>query len=196
MIRTAIGGLLGFEYLNYLGVLHYTLTFSWLGLLLTGLSMWLLVELASLVLKAKIGSPLPWPAMLFGAGGIYVDAVGDIGKYFARFGSYDQFAHFTITGLVAGLFVWFFWMLQKHGHFPAGSFFLVATAFLVANLLGMLYEIEEYLEDYFTGSHRLGDGPDTANDLLLNLLGAFFACGILYLWRLRNAKINLRKSAS
>ncbi|MBI2583015.1 hypothetical protein HYV98_02040, partial [Candidatus Azambacteria bacterium] len=56
MIRTAIGGLLGFEYLNYLGVLHYTLTFSWLGLLLTGLSMWLLVELASLILKAKIGS--------------------------------------------------------------------------------------------------------------------------------------------
>lgn len=182
LIRASIAGLLGFESLNYAGILPYTLTFSWLGLLLTGLSMWLLVELASLFLKAKIGTPLPWPAMLFGAGGIYVDAVGDIGKYFARFSSYDQFAHFAITGLVAGLFFWFFGILQKHGHFPSGSFFLAATAFLVTNLLGMFYEIEEYLEDYFTGSHRLGDGPDTANDLLLNLLGALFVAVILYVW--------------
>ena len=38
-------------------------------------------------------------------------------------------------------------------------------------LFAVLYEIEEYSEDFFYGTNRLGDGPDTANDLMLNLIG-------------------------
>lgn len=51
----------------------------------------------------------------------------------------------------------------------------------VTSLFGSFYEIEEYLEDAFYNHRqvRLGDGPDTANDLLLNLYGAT-AVGIIY----------------
>lgn len=40
-----------------------------------------------------------------------------------------------------------------------------------STIFAVLYEVEEYLEDYFFQTNRLGDGPDTANDLMLNLFG-------------------------
>ena len=45
---------------------------------------------------------------------------------------------------------------------------------------GSLYEIEEYLEDayYHHRQVRLGDGQDTANDLLMNLVGGFAASAV------------------
>jgi hypothetical protein len=40
-----------------------------------------------------------------------------------------------------------------------------------ATMLATLYEVTEYTEDFITGSHRLGDGFDTVNDLVLGMVG-------------------------
>jgi len=45
-----------------------------------------------------------------------------------------------------------------------------------------MYEIEEYLEDYFTGSHRLGDGLDTAEDLMFNIVGGLVVLSIIVIY--------------
>ena len=58
--------------------------------------------------------------------------------------------------------------------------------FCILSTLGTIYEIEEYLEDVFFHSNRLGDGYDTANDLLMNNSGAFITLLIIYLiWHVR-----------
>jgi len=44
-------------------------------------------------------------------------------------------------------------------------------AFCGGTLLGVLYELEEYIEDVFTSGNRLGTGEDTANDMLWNTVG-------------------------
>jgi uncharacterized membrane protein YjdF len=65
-------------------------------------------------------------------------------------------------------------------------------AYMTSVLFAVLYEMQEYLEDVFSGSHRLGDGPDTANDLLLNLIGGLvtvlLVTGFRY-YRSRNKKV-------
>ena len=61
-------------------------------------------------------------------------------------------------------------------------------------LFGDFYEIEEYLEDrlYHGRQVRLGGGPDTADDLLFNLVGGV-AVGLVYLF---SKKIWSRRSDS
>ena len=48
------------------------------------------------------------------------------------------------------------------------SLFLAATSTIS---LSALYEVEEYVEDIFFKTNRLGPGVDTASDLLFNILG-------------------------
>lgn len=75
--------------------------------------------------------------------------------------------------MVVGLLFW-----TALGH--KSTWWNLANAVLVVSFFGALYEIEEYLEDFFTASMRLGDGPDTANDIMLNVIGAAVAVVIIY----------------
>jgi len=163
-----------FEILNQFKILHYSLTFTWLGLILTSAIIWLGLEILSLYTKTKCNRPIAGWAVLIASAGVWLDALGDIFLLYARFGWYDQVAHFL--GGAAGAAVVYSIIKSlsdcqriRLGLFGKGFFILTTTCFL-----GVLYELEEYFEDYFRGVHlRLGDGPDTANDLFLNLVGAF-----------------------
>ncbi len=175
--RAAIAGMIIFELLNELGILLFPLDFTWLGLSITAIFCWAVIEIISSRLKKSYGAPLAGWTMLVAAGAIYMDALGDILHFYGRFGWYDQFAHFAGGGAVAILAFDVAWRLARKNEMPLwfSNFFAVsATA-----LFGALYEIEEYLEDYFTGSRRLGDGPDTANDLMLDVLGAIIIVFII-----------------
>jgi uncharacterized membrane protein YjdF len=168
--RTAIAGLIVFELLNEAGILLFSLDFTWLGLSITAIFCWSVIEIISGLLKKSYGAPLAGWTMLVAAGAVYMDALGDILHFYGRFGWYDQFAHFAGGAAVAILAFDIAWRLAQKHKIPLwfSSFFTIAAT----ALFGALYEIEEYLEDYFTGSHRLGDGPDTANDLFLDIIGA------------------------
>lgn len=174
--RILFAGLIFFEFLNQFKILHFQLDFTWFGLVITCFSVWLSLEIISLICKHFCQKPLSGLVMLIAAGGIYIDAFGDILHFYSRFGWYDKLAHLiggTATAVVILAIVWSFCQCKKIKVGFFGQSFIVVAG---ASLLGALYEIEEYLEDYFTGSHRLGDGPDTANDMLMNLIGA---CAII-----------------
>lgn len=160
--------LLVFEFLNYIGILHYTLDFSWLGLIVTLLFVWLLVEIISLFLKKHNYQPLKGWVLIMVVIAIYIDAFGDILHLYSQFDWYDQLMHLIGGATTAAVSFNVLYQIGQRTSIFKSSFISLATS----SLLGTFYEIEEYLEDYFTGSHRLGDGPDTANDLLLNLVGA------------------------
>jgi len=184
--RLLLAGLVLFELLNEFGILHYTLDFTWFGLAITSIIAWVVLEFSSYSLKKAClpanglsrrqwqagGKAMNFWAIMTAVAVVYVDALGDILHFYGRFGWYDQLAHFAGGAAVAGLIFNVVWQLcscQKIrlGNLGIGFITIASTAFVCA-----LYEIEEYLEDFFTGSHRLGDGPDTANDLMLGILGA------------------------
>lgn len=182
--RILLAGLIIFELLNQFKILKYPLTFTWLGLILTSTIIWLLLEIVSFYIQRKCGRPISGLAILTAVGVIYFDALGDIFLFYAKYGWYDQIAH-LIGGAAAGSII--FSIIKslvdcqriKLGLFGQGFFSWVTTAFL-----GVIYELEEYFEDVVTGSHRLGDGFDTANDLFLNLFGGlvFIIFFILYVY--------------
>lgn len=170
--RILLAGLIVFELLNQFKVLNYPLTFTWLGLILTSTITWLLLEIISFYTQKKCGRPISGLSMLTATAVVYLDALGDIFLFYARYGWYDQIAHFIGGAAVCGIVFSVIKSLVdcqriKLGLFGQGFFSLMTAAFL-----GVIYELEEYFEDIFTGSHRLGDGLDTANDLFLDLTGA------------------------
>ncbi len=167
--RVVIAFLILFELLNLAGILKFTLDFSWLGLLATSVGSLIVIEVLAL-------SPLPY---FLAAIGLWLDALGDVAHLYGRFGWYDQFMHLVGGGIVMAASLS---LLKKHGQKYALP--LVLTIFLALGfvaLFGDLYEIEEYLEDrlYHGRQVRLGDGPDTADDLMWNLAGGA-AVGVIY----------------
>ena len=186
--RIAIALLLIFELLNWLGVLRYTLDFTWFGLFITGLVVWAFFEVVNILLNKKCQSKLPGLIFFLAVLGVYYDALGDILKFYSRYSWYDQLGHF-IGGFIVSLVVLSVILsLNKAGKIKLGargiSFFTLTTA----SFAGILYELEEYFEDVLTGSNRLGSGTDTANDLFLGVMGALVV--VLIFFTIRYKKSN------
>ncbi len=170
-----------FELLNWQGVLNFTLDFSWLGLVLTAGFVWVSLEIISWRLKKVSGKPLPWFAFFLSLLSVSFDAFGDTHHLYSRFFWYDQVAH-VIGGAMAGLVTFVFvWRLVEAGRINLGRKLSGFFAVCISSFLGVLYEIEEYLEDVLTGSQRAGNSFDTSNDLLWNTVGALVIVAIAVL---------------
>ncbi|MBI4433725.1 hypothetical protein HY632_03055 [Candidatus Uhrbacteria bacterium] len=180
--RGACGALLLFELVGLFGALRYPIAFTWFGLFATLVVVWSFLELSAWYLDCVHQRPYPisiWPLVLLGVG---IDAWGDIFRWYMRWPWYDQVAHFTGSALVMGILG----TLVHRAQWYARLSWRVQWVSLVAlgSVVGVLYEIEEYLEDWMFHTNRLGDGPDTANDLLMNLLGASVVAAVLVVrWR-------------
>lgn len=145
-------------------------------------SVWLAIEIVSMwIQKKKVDYTLGLGALLITAQ-VIVDAIGDMGHLYGQFLWYDQMLHFAsgfiATFIVGGLFYAIHKIHDKRR--PGLEVFIAALG--VGTLVSVVYEIEEYLEDFFTGSHRLGDGFDTANGLMLAVLGGIIAAWFVIKW--------------
>ncbi|MEW6408167.1 MAG: hypothetical protein AB1465_05775 [Patescibacteria group bacterium] len=171
IIRFLFLGLLSFEGANLAGILKFTLEFSWLGLFLTALAVWLGLELLAYFSKKKYQYNFPVFIFLIPAFNILFDAIGDTFHWYSKFSWYDQAMHFS--GGAAGAAVIFFilrviFLRQK----ILSARFIAFIAFLISNFFGILYELEEYFESFFLHNNRLGGRFDTPNDLFFNMIGA------------------------
>lgn len=188
ILRVAFVGLTIFEILGAAGVTGTKITYTWFGLILTVIVAFAALELAHGILRAYWNVNLPWMAWAVTLVALSFDAVGDIHGYYDAYGWYDQIGHYLGT-MVAAIFILTFLMAIEsayhHRELEAVTFLFTLTT---AVTFGVLYEIEEYLEDMFNGSHRLGDGPDTANDLLMDLLGALTVVVVAKWYYHRKAK--------
>ncbi len=176
--RILFGALLSYELLNLVGILHHPLDFTWLGLVITSLGVWLLVEL--LMGRARHFHPkFPYGwAMLLAFLATFADAIGDMERLYTHVPHYDKYLHFA-GGMAVGALVFVtIWAVASASKYPKLHMtrgWSALFAFTVATFLGVLYEMEEFFEDVFTGSHRLGDGFDTASDIFLDMVGAALA---------------------
>lgn len=174
--RLLFFGLIVFEFLNLVEIFHFPLDFSWFGLMITAISVWLIGELMVVKLKKEkyLATVLGLSFLV-----VFLDALGDVCFFYFHFGLYDRILHFIAGGVIAYLI--FILTKDLFKDVRIHLIFIIA----LSNLFGVLYEIEEYLEDVFIHKRplRLGDGPDTADDLLMNLLGAILIALIIYFLR-------------
>lgn len=177
--RLVFVGLFLFELANYFGLLKFSLDYTWFGLLITLFGASVGLEGTAYVLRKKFNIEMPWIAWPIGLGAVLFDVIGDIGHFYETFRWYDQVAHYIGTMASTTVFLAFFRVVQKSRGWQYPPTLNLVLALAMGLTLGVLYEIEEYSEDVISGSSRLGNGRDTANDLLLNFLGAstvvFFA---------------------
>ena len=170
--RAGFTGWLVFEFLNWIDVLHYTLDFTWFGLMFTLLFIWIGLEWISSALLKSTGKSLPGMVFLLSLVGVSWDALGDIAHFYGRYEWYDQAAHTAGGASIGFVFFAIIWRLIASGKLSMKIQWHAFFAVSCGMLLGVLYELEEYIEDMFTGGNRLGSGVDTANDLMCNLIGA------------------------
>jgi len=171
LVRLGFLAWIVFELLNWAEILHFTLDFTWLGLVLTSGFVWGVLEIVSARLKKSTGKPLPWFVFLLALVAVSFDAMGDVAHWYSTYEWYDQVGH-VLGGSMAALVAFFvFWHLKEAGNISIGKKLAGFMALTTSAFLGVLYELEEYLEDVFTGGNRLGSGVDTANDMMWNTVG-------------------------
>lgn len=155
--------------------------FTWLGLAVTSFAIFVALEGIDMWLEWHGRETLAAPAYLFAFLGLCIDLGGDLFHAYSRYGWYDRVAHFLGSGMAALVLLY---VAQAFVGSKQNEWYRKVVPILVFALgvtLGALYEVEEYLEDMLTASHRLGDGVDTADDLLMDMLGAAFVA-LLYVW--------------
>jgi len=154
-------------------------SFTASGLFLQSLVFYIFFETVFHWIRTRHQRVPPWWVAGSLVGLVVLDALGDYLNWYGTQTYFDSGLHFLLpAAAVVG-----YWQLRKTLGLPTTYRFLWFTVAPCILTLGALYEIEEYLEDYFTGSHRLGDGFDTANDLLMDLLGAFAPIVLVYLYQ-------------
>lgn len=183
--RLAFAAWLLVEFLSWLKILPLTLEFTWLGLMLTASIVWLALEIISWRLK-KTGARYLWGlTYLVSLFSVCIDAFGDIARFYGTYAWYDQVAHFIGGAAVALVIFDMLVSLQQANKINLPLKGRGAITIGLAMALGSVYELEEYLEDVFFASHRLGDAIDTANDMLLNTIGAVIIIVTLVIIRRR-----------
>jgi len=176
--RLLFTGLIVFEILNFIKILQFNTQFTWLGLVITSIFVLTLLEITAYKYRQKKGHYLHWSIWIIITTALGLDAAGDFFHLYVKISWWDQAVHYSVSAIIA--FTLFavinaFWidkfkysLLLKEGRLKLALFLAAASTIS----LGALYEVEEYLEDVFFHTNRLGPGIDTADDLTLNILGA------------------------
>ncbi|MDP2736996.1 MAG: hypothetical protein Q8O59_04440 [bacterium] len=188
--RVLFAGLIIFEILNFLKILQFNTQFTWLGLVITAIFSLALLEITALRYKQKKGHYLHWSVWIVVTIALGLDAAGDFFHLYANITWWDQVVHyadsaiinFTLFAIINAFWIdkFKFSLLFTKGRLKLALF--LSTASTVS--LGALYEAEEYLEDVFFHTNRLGPGADTANDLTMNILGALTTVAFIYVYYL------------
>ena len=175
--RLLFSGLVLFEILNFLKILQFNTQFTWLGLVITSIFVFTLLEITAHKYKQKKGHYLHYSIWIIVTTALSLDAAGDFFHLYGNISWWDQVVHYSVSSIMA--FTLFavinaFWidkfkysLLFKEGRLKL-ALFLAATSSIS---LGAIYEMEEYLEDVLFHTNRLGPGADTANDLTMNVAG-------------------------
>lgn len=172
-----------FELANYVGILHFQVDYTWFGRLVsTGTVFGVLLALDFFFSK-KLNSFLPARVWLCGALLIIGDFSGDFFGLYKGWDQYDQLVHFLGGPILVGAFIAIFEALSRIQAWRHPGYVTYLLALGTSAIWAVLYEAEEYIEDLIFHSNRLGDGPDTANDLLMNLVGGAVFIGVTVLYR-------------
>ncbi len=133
----------------------------------------------------KKSSQLSWITILFVAGAIWLDALGNFQHMYAGFWWWDRVTH-TVGGMALSAgFIDYFGSLARRQAIVASTSVAIWLGFLSGQLLGAIYEISEWLGDYWFHTERVRGQYDTPHDLFQNLVGGLIVLFIFWLSRKR-----------
>src|SRR3989344_3064133 len=104
IIRYCVIFLIAFELLNFGRALSFTVEFTWLGLVLTSLFSYILLEGANYHHIKREGRELHWSLWLLVGIALSLDLAADLFGLYSRFPWYDSFLHFLSSGIVCAAF--------------------------------------------------------------------------------------------
>jgi len=187
LVRIIFITLIAFEAANLFGLIKFELDYSWFGLIITALVVWIGIEIIYYFHKYKLGRNLPAIVLIFPTLSILIDALGDILRFYSRFEWYDQMAHF-IGGISTALVLFYIIIVYaKYKKYNIGIGFASVYALFGTGFFAAIYEIEEYAETIILKNNRLGDRFDIPDDLLWTILGGIIGVLIIMLF------LNFRK---
>lgn len=141
-----------------------------MALAITNVVASLAVVLFDLKLRRR-GSGLSTITLVFVAGAVWLDALGNFQHLYAGFWWWDRLTH-TVGGMALSAgFIDLFGALRQSGRMTIGSVVAPWFGFLVGQLVGSLYEISEWLGDLWFATERVRGPFDAPHDLFQNLLG-------------------------
>ena len=174
LLRALFAAVLLFEFANWAGILRFTLTFSWFGLIVTAAVLWAIVEFLWRKLGELHAYRKGWLLFVIVLS-LMIDLLGDLFRWYETFPWYDQLAHF-LGGVSVAIAVVIVLRaanilpdVSVQPHLSFAMQLLIVMAFVT--LFGVIYELEEYAETVWLQNNRLGDVFDTMDDILLNMLG-------------------------
>jgi hypothetical protein len=175
-VRIGLFVLIAFELLGALRLIPIVTEFTWKGLLLQSIAIWVFIEWAAWYVRRRKLNYFIAPAAYLLTLQVIVDAVGDMAHLYGKFIWYDQLMHLTGGFVVAFITTGILYAMHRRDHVQVLSLReVLLTGWSLGVTAQVIYELEEYMEDVLTGSHRLGDGFDTANDLMLGSAGGAIA---------------------
>lgn len=163
--------LLVFEAVGWAGLLPWTPTYSWIGLIVTALAVWACVELIDLP------SPL-WPLFFVG---LLLDATADTFQLYYHVTNWDRLMH-LVGGALIAVASWY--SLKPLLPATVSVRWRIILVLAMVALVGTMYEGMEWGVDAFYSAAydqdpgALGNGIDTVEDQLLNLVGGLIVVGI------------------
>lgn len=189
-----LGGLTIVDALNFFQILPYRVEFTALGRIISTGGVFLVLFIVDSIIHARLGRCLPGLVWCACTVIVAFDFLGDVLHFYARWPWYDQFAHFMSGPLLVGALMMGLFLLARAERWRVPDGVLYVLAMGIDAMIAVLYEVEEYLEDVFTLSHRLGDGPDTANDLMMNLIGGAGLIAVIIVYqKIKQYMLNHRR---
>ncbi|MFH1537041.1 MAG: hypothetical protein ABID45_03575 [Patescibacteria group bacterium] len=171
-----------FEVLNYIRFFKFEVDYTWLGLIVSAFGMWALLEIANYYSLKKLKQKLPIFITILALIMLYLDAFGDMLHFYSTFIWYDQLMHFVGGTVMAIGTYYIFYKFRQVKIFKTGNLGISILTICSTTAIGVIYEWEEYFEDVINTTNRLGDGPDTANDMMLCFFGAVIVSIIISLY--------------
>lgn len=139
---------------------------------------------------AKRGMRLSWITFVLVAGSVWLDALGNFQHLYGGFWWWDRLTH-TVGGMaLSAAFIDLFLAFRRSGQLQAGWSWAAWMGVLVGQLVGSVYEISEWLGDFWFHTERVRGQYDTPHDLFQNLIGGLIVLGLMYLTnKFQNRKV-------
>jgi len=142
----------------------------------------LLLTFTPAIIERQLRVPLPVEFTLITCVFLFASYVmGEVGDFYERIWWWDMALHglsAVITGLIGFLALYVFYMTHRIRVEPI---YVAILTFGLAVAVGTLWEIFEFLADWFLGLNMQKSGlTDTMTDLMINAAGAIIAAAIGY----------------
>jgi hypothetical protein len=140
--------------------------------------------------RRRYGITVHWIALVVLSASVWLDAIGNFQHFYARYWWWDRLTH-AVGGLAATVGVYVVAVaLWQAGRLAVSWRVLNLYAFCLAQTLGALYEVSEWIGDELFLTRRVQGLFDAPRDLFFNMLGGAAVLLIGTWWRMRHRAVH------